>query len=220
MSLAHHGLQVLQRTHANLHAGRLCGPILQFAGKGILDALLSRASGHLAALDLYQAGDGKHPDALALEGLLNFVREGLHHRDHVLLLQTGRLGDAPHDLGLRHRLATRLLRHRHTSKSQKIVCGSSPPRTGARHQVPQARPIRDSGNENATQKYGFRPQNRCFTAFSRLEQAFCGVFYPPRACSPAEFAACDTMREAIVVGPQRGRERRLQPPNGGTGRCH
>ena len=45
-----------------------------------------------------------------------------------------------------------------TSKSQKIVCGSSPPRTGARHQVPQARPIRDSGNENATQKYRFRPE--------------------------------------------------------------
>jgi hypothetical protein len=38
-------------------------------------------------------------------------------------------------------------------------------------------------------------------AFSRLEQAFCGVFSPPRAGSPAEFAACDTMMEATVVGP-------------------
>ena len=61
-------------------------------------------------------------------------------------------------------------------------------------------------------------------AVSRLFLGWNGLFAVfsalPEVGSPAEFAACDTMREAIVVGPQRGRERRLQPPDGGTGRCH
>jgi len=190
---AHHGLEVLERTHANLDAGRLGGPILQFAGEGILDALLCRTGRNLTTLDLHEAGDRKHPDALSLERLLNFIREGLHHRDHVLLLQTGRLRDAPHDLGLRHGLASRLLRHRQYLQISKIVCGSSPPRTGARHRVPKATPIRDSGIENATQKYRFEPEKSVFCPPADTKKPVFALIFSAIVVFPANFAGCDTM---------------------------
>ena len=50
-----HGLEVLQGADTHLHAGWLGRTILQFAGEGSLDALLSGAGRNLATLNLDQA---------------------------------------------------------------------------------------------------------------------------------------------------------------------
>jgi hypothetical protein len=66
--------------------------------------------------------------------------------------------------------------------------------------VPNATPIRDSGIENATQKYGFGAEKSVFLPLSREKRAVFSVFMPETVVFPAEFVGCDKMLQERVSG--------------------
>jgi hypothetical protein len=63
--------------------------------------------------------------------------------------------------------------------------------------VPKASPIRDSGNENATQKSRFGPEKSVFSSWFHDRQAIFALFSPAASVFPAKIAGCDTMQGTV-----------------------
>src|SRR5271170_1406275 len=88
-----HILEALQSPDGNFVVGRSSRSVLQFAGKGVLDALLSRTSRDLLPSDLNKTGNREDAGTLAADVLLDLGRQGLEDAGHVLLCQIGGSGD-------------------------------------------------------------------------------------------------------------------------------